>query len=218
MTLVQSNSAPDRNSKPEKPTSDLLIEIVEACPAGEITVGALIDGLGDRAFGIVLLILTLPVAVPGPPGLPLVFGTPMLIFTAQLFTGRHRPWMPEFIRRRRFSRDHLLSLLHKVKPALARIERICRPRLLRLTTGRGERAVGVFFFLCALVVMNPIPIPFSHLPLGIALAVLALGYVERDGVVVILGLLGAIFGVALNLSLTGGLFAVAFHYLHSLVH
>ncbi len=194
---------PEAGDPPDLPTSDLLIQIVENCPPGDISIGHLIDGLGDRAFGLILLILAIPTAIPGPPGLPVVFGAPMLVFTAQLWLGYHHPWLPDFIRRRHFSRDALLPLVRRVRPVLARLERICRPRVLGLTEGTGERLVGAFFFVCALVLMNPVPIPFSHLPLGIALAILSLGYIERDGIVVIAGLLASVAGIAINLSLTG---------------
>ena len=177
---------------------------MERCPEGEVSIGRLIDGLGDRAFGIILLILAVPTAIPGPPGLPVAFSIPMLVFTAQLWLGHSHPWMPGFIRRRRFSRPALLSVLRRVKPVLARLEQVCNPRLLSLTSGTGERLVGAYFFICAIVLMNPVPIPFTHLPLGAALVVLSLGYVERDGYVVIAGLFGALVGMVINMSLTGG--------------
>lgn len=198
---------------PAPPTSELLIRIVEGCPEGEVSVGNLIDGLGDRAFGIILLILSLPVAIPGPPGLPVIFGTPMLVFAAQLWLGHARPWLPSFVRQRKFPRATLLSLLRRVRPALAWLERVCRPRLLGMTDRLGERWLGAFIFICAIVLINPVPIPFTHLPLGFALAILSLGYVERDGFVILGGALAALVGMVINLSLTGGLLLVGFRFL-----
>ncbi len=202
------------NATEALPTSDLLIRIVEACPEGPISVGNLIDGLGDRAFGILFLMLTLPMAIPGPPGLPTAFSIPLLIFTAQLFLGYSHPGLPGFIRRRHFSRNALLGMLKHVRPSLARMENICRPRLLRLTNRRGERWLGGFLFVCALVLVNPIPIPFSHLPLGMALVIFSMGYVERDGAIVILGIAAAIIGAAINISLMGGIFVLGAKLLH----
>jgi len=181
------------------PTSELLIHLVESCANDEMTVGELIDGLGGRAFSIILLLLTLPIAVPGPPGLPTIFAVPLLILTTQLWLGRASPWLPGFVRRRRFSRPALLIVLRKVRPTLSRLESICRPRLTDMTGSTGQRWIGVFFFLCAIVLTNPVPIPFSHLPLALALAVLSLGFVERDGVIIILGAIAALAGIAINL-------------------
>lgn len=215
MTIFHAHKSFDQEPL-EATTSELLIRIVESCPEGEVSIGDLIDGLGDRAFGMMLLALALPVAIPGPPGVPNIFGAPMLVFAAQLMLGHARPWLPGFIRRRRFSRNSLLSLLRRVQPALAWLERVCRPRMLVLTERRGERWLGAFIFLCSIVLMNPVPIPFSHLPLGVALAVLSLGYVERDGIVLLGGLIGAILGVVLNLSLTGSLLLLGFKFLQHL--
>jgi hypothetical protein len=154
------------------PTSELLIRVVAGHPDARMSVGELIDGMGGRAFSIILLLLTLPLAVPGPPGLPTAFSIPL---------GRPAPWLPNLIRKRRFARDGLLSILTKIRPRLALLESVCRPRLLRMTDRRGERWVGVFYFLCAIVLCNPIPIPFSHIPLAVAMTAYALGFVERDG-------------------------------------
>jgi hypothetical protein len=178
---------------------------VEQGTDDEFLIGELIDGMGERAFGIILLILTLPASVPGPPGIPTAFSIPILLVAAQLLQGRRKPWFPDFIRRRRVSRKLLLSILRRVRPTLRRIEDVCRPRILPLTGPRGERWIGGFVFLCALVLVNPIPIPFSHIPLAIAMVVLSLGYVERDGYVVLAGGIGALFGIALNISLMGGI-------------
>ena len=216
MTLSHAHKSFDDAAAVEVTTSEILIKIVENCPEGDISIGDLVDGLGDRAFAMVLLVLALPVAIPGPPGIPNIFGAPMLVFAAQLMLGHARPWLPGFIRRRRFSRGALLSLLRRVRPALAQLEQVCRPRILVMTERRGERWLGAFIFVCSIVLMNPIPIPFSHLPLGIALAVLSLGFVERDGIVLVGGLIGAILGVALNLSLTGSLLLLGFKFVQHL--
>ena len=216
MTISRADT-PLGGTEPLPPTSRLLIRIVERCPEGQVSVGDLIDGLGDRAFGIILLILSIPVAIPGPPGLPIIFGTPMLVFAAQLWLGHHRPWLPGFVRRREFSKLSLLSVLRRVRPALAILEKVCRPRLLGLTEPLGERWLGAFIVVSCIVLINPVPIPFSHLPLAWALAVLFLGYVERDGWVILGAILAALVGMAINLSLTGSLLLLGFEFLRHLL-
>lgn len=197
---------PHHPTPDDLPTSELLIRIVEDHEGSEISVGELIDALGERAFGLILLLLTVPAAVPGPPGIPSVFAVPILIVASQMFRGRPSLWFPEIIRRRRVPRDGMLMVLRRVRPILRRLERVCTPRLLPMTEGLGERWLGAFIFLCALVLANPIPIPFSHLPLAFAMVILSLGYIERDGYVLIAGGLGALFGIAFNISLMGSVF------------
>ena len=179
-----------------------------------MSVGELIDGIGGRAFSIIMLLLTVPIAIPGPPGLPTAFCIPLLLVTAQLCIGRPGPWLPNFIRKRRFSRDALLKTLKRIRPALAKLESVCRPRLLRMTDRVGERWLGVFYLVCGIVLFNPIPIPFSHNPLAIALSIVALGFVERDGYVIVGGAVAAIGGIAINISLTGGALLLGLKLLH----
>ena len=213
--IPSDNQSPDAAAPPQPlPTSELLIRIVGDYPDDKMSVGELIDGMGGRAFSIILLLLTLPIAVPGPPGLPTAFCVPLILVTAQLWLGRPAPWLPNFIRKRRFARDALLATLQKIRPALARLESVCRPRLLKMTDRHGERWVGVFYFICVVVLFNPIPIPFSHIPLAVALAVLALGFVERDGFVIIGAAVGALVGIAINLSLTGSALLLGLKLLH----
>ena len=196
------------------PTSELLIRVVASHPDPKMSVGELIDGMGGRAFSIILLLLTLPLAVPGPPGLPTAFSIPLLLVTAQLWMGRPAPWLPNLIRKRRFARDGLLAILRKIRPRLALLESICRPRLLRMTDRHGERWVGVFYFLCAIVLCNPIPIPFSHIPLAVAMTAYALGFVERDGYLIIGASIGALIGIVINISMTGGALVLGLKLLH----
>jgi len=62
--------------------------------------------------------------------------------------------------------------------------------------------------------VHPIPIPFSHNPLAIALSIVALGFVERDGYVIIGGAIGALGGIVINISLTGGALLLGLKLLH----
>jgi hypothetical protein len=206
---------PDAAAPPHPvPTSELLIRIVGTWPDDHMSVGELIDGIGGRAFSIIMLLLTVPIAIPGPPGLPTAFCIPLLLVTTQLCLGRPGPWLPNFIRKRRFSRDALLKTLKRIRPALAKLESVCRPRLLRMTDRIGERWLGVFYLICGIVLFNPIPIPFSHNPLAIALSIVALGFVERDGYVIIGGAIGALAGIVINISLTGGALLLGLKLLH----
>jgi hypothetical protein len=207
--------SPDAAAPPTPvPTSELLIRIVGEWPNERLSIGELIDSMGGRAFSIIMLLLTVTIAIPGPPGLPTAFCIPLILVTGQLCLGRAGPWLPNFIRKRSVARDGLLKTLKRIRPAMAKLESVCRPRLLKMTDRRGERWLGVFYFLCTVVLCNPIPIPFSHNPLALALSVVALGFVERDGYVIIAGAIGSLGGIAINISLTGGALLLGLKLLH----
>ena len=47
-----------------------------------ITVGEILEALGDRAFGTSMLVFAAPNALPMPPGVSAVLGAPLLFITA----------------------------------------------------------------------------------------------------------------------------------------
>jgi hypothetical protein len=81
----------------------------------------------------------------------------------------------------------------RLVPFLERIERTIRPRLLPLTGPQAERVIGIVGFSLAIIIF--LPIPFGNMLPGLALAILGLGLLERDGLAVLLGLLAAVTGV-----------------------
>jgi len=62
---------PDAAAPPQPiPTSELLIRIVGTWPDDHMSVGELIDGIGGRAFSIIMLLLTVPSRSPARRGCP----------------------------------------------------------------------------------------------------------------------------------------------------
>ena len=62
------------------PISRLITEVVERCPGERITLGEMVVAFGDRAFGLLILMLSLPGLLPGMAS---IFGMPMLILGIQ---------------------------------------------------------------------------------------------------------------------------------------
>ena len=80
--------------------------------------------------------------------------------------------------------DHDFGL-GRFSPLLARAERLLRPRLLFVTSIAGERVIGGLCLVLALVLA--LPIPLGNMLPAIAISLMALGVLERDGVWVIGG-------------------------------
>ena len=75
--------------------------------------------------------------------------------------------------------------LPKVLPWLERIEAVSRPRLAFLFGTLGERLIGVACTLLALVLI--LPIPLGNMLPAVAVSVLSLALVQRDGLLAIFG-------------------------------
>jgi hypothetical protein len=171
-------------------TSELLLRAVRG-QTERISVGEIIDGLGARAFGLAALVFALPSCVPMPPGVPTVVGFALLIVSVQMVIGRNELWLPGFLSKRTFPRIPLVTALENVQPHLQAVERIARPRLLLLTGRAGTVLIGLVVLVMAVVLILPLP-PGGNFPPALACAVLGMGLAERDGVIVLLGLVTSI--------------------------
>ena len=62
-----------------------------------ISLGELTTSLGDRGFGLLVLIFALPNIIPMIPGVSTVSGVVIALVGLQMMIGRHAPWMPGFV-------------------------------------------------------------------------------------------------------------------------
>jgi hypothetical protein len=180
-----------------------------------IYLGELLARLGDRAFGILLLVIALPNCLPLPPGSSGIFGALLMIVAVQMMIGRHRLWLPGFVRRRSVSRGDYRNGVKRFVPLLKRFERLCRPRLVWLTNGWSERLIGAAVFVLALVISLPIPI-LGNLPPAVVVGVLAVSMIERDGISVLVGYAAGAVVIALNAGVVGAAVLAVAEGLHRL--
>ncbi|WP_300649559.1 exopolysaccharide biosynthesis protein [Hydrogenophaga sp.] len=170
------------------PLSVVLLRLANDHSRERISVGDLLAALGDRAIGALMFFFAAPNILPVPPGVSTLLGAPLLFLSAQLMLGM-RPWLPGFVTRRSLSRDDLSTLVRRIVPWLAKAEKLLKPRLHGLVRPPVEYAVGLVCLVLAMVLMLPVPLG-NTLP-ALAISVLALGVLERDGVWIALGLLAS---------------------------
>jgi hypothetical protein len=182
--------------------SVVLRGVVDSAEGETISVGRIIEALGERAFGLVLILFSLPNSVPAvPPGVAGVFGTPVLLFGIQMMLGHKRPWLPKSFMRREISLEKFKKLIDVAEPKLQWVERFCKPRLTQLFGVVGDRAVGLFAVLVALCVL--IPFPGTNIPPSAALVIVAIAVIEEDGYLLILGSIIGIAGMVYTATVLG---------------
>ncbi len=169
----------------------------------EASLGEIVDRLDERAFGLLLLLLCLPCIPPFVYVLPQLVSLPMLALAAQMAAGRQSPWMPAKFGGRRFQLKEFSKVLNFSEKYVRWFEAIARPRLPSVTGRTGSRIVGALMIVPALSILTPL-IGTNTVP-GIGVAIASLGLVQRDGLLVILGLVVALGWVFLLV-----LFAVFF--------
>jgi len=151
------------------------------------------EAFGDRAFGLLILLLCLPSMLPLMAS---VFGTPMLILGVQMGMGRRVPKLPGFIARRTIRRVDLLRLSGASSKWLRVIEQYVKPRPGFFTSPIGDRLFGWLTAYVALMLI--LPGPGTNGPPAFGNIVMALGLVEHDSRVV---------GLGMALTLAGCVFA-----------
>lgn len=168
-------------------TSELLVKAVKG-ESEKVSVAQILDALDARSFGLAVLLFSLPSVVPMPPGVPTVVGIILLIVAIQMVIGREDLWLPGILSKRSFDRQSLVKAFEGLAPKLGVIERVMKPRLLFMTGRVGSVLIGVIVLVMAFVLVLPLP-PGGNFPPALACAVLGLGLAQRDGVVVLLGLI-----------------------------
>jgi len=173
-------------------TSDILLELAWSFPRERISLRDIAGLLGNRSFGFLLLVFTLPNTIPlGIPGISTVTGIPLALVALQMTVGMPRPYLPKWIGDRSIRRYDFRRLMQQTAPWLQRLERLMRPRWLAMSGVAGERAFGLVCLILAVVLA--LPIPFGNVPPAIGIALIALGLIEKDGVLLTVG---AAVGVA----------------------
>lgn len=172
------------------PTSQVLLHAVRG-ESERVSVAEIIDALDARSFGLAVLLFSLPSVVPMPPGIPTVVGIILLIVSIQMVFGREDLWLPGILSRRTLPRKSLVGAFEGLTPRLAWLEHLMKPRLLFMTGKLGTILIGAVVLVMAVVLILPLP-PGGNFPPALACAVLGMGLVQRDGVVVLLGLVGSV--------------------------
>ena len=194
----------------DTPLQSVLDRVETALDGSEsVDLKTVVEAFGNRSFGPVMVLCGLCMMTPlgAIPGIPPAFGIIVIVFALQLLFRRKTPWMPEVLRRVKIPAEKLSKIQAKVRPVLAKIDAIIRPRLQWAVTGPMQILISVVAIIVSLSFFPLGMVPFGVVaPAGIIL-LLGLGITARDGILTLLGLalsLGVMIGVGFLLTnLTG---------------
>ena len=183
------------------PLSRRLAQIIEETEAERLSFTDLAAQLQSRAWGGLLFIFAAINVLPLPPGTSVFFAIPLIIVSAQMVNGRASPWFPARIDRRGVRKSELERLVAKMHGFEARIERVFKPRLGKLTGPTATRLIGLACLFLAL--LAAIPIPLFHMAPAAAILLFGLALIYRDGAVVIAAAIAGLLSLAANALLVG---------------
>jgi hypothetical protein len=185
-------------------TSQILLALASQ-PGERLTVREIMAVLQDRAFALLIVLLGLPNCLPMPPPIPLVCGLLLALVAIQIIFGRDAPWLPRQLLNRSVARTDVERAVGRAIPVFRRLERFSRPRMTFLDTPLTMRLMGAVILVLALGLLFAPPF-VGQIPLGLAVCLVGLGLVERDGLVVVGGLILGSIGLTLSLGFVYAIF------------
>jgi hypothetical protein len=164
------------------PTSVVLHDLLRDDPVESVTLAWLTNRLGDRSFGIILVLLGILGLLPGVSA---VAGLLLMAPALQMIMARPRPVFPRRIAVRQIDTRRLARMIRRIVPVLRYLERIVHPRWLTPFEST-KRAVGVVVLLLGISLLAPIPL--SNIPPASMIVLIAFAYLEEDGVLLSISL------------------------------
>lgn len=167
-----------------------LRKIIDVLPPGGVKMSEIRDLFGQDGLMLLTAFLTIPFMIPvSIPGVSTVFGAAILLIGVSRFFGS-KLWMPGRVEGRVLPSARLRTGLLQGLSLVRKIEKLTRAhRLSWLTGGKVmSRLNDLSLILGALLLMAPLGfIPFSNTLPGLALLFLSIGFLQRDGVFILLG-------------------------------
>lgn len=179
----------ERNHNDATNMEQLLDQIRKSATGSEqVSVNAILNGVGERSFGPVVLLaglITIAPLIGDIPGVPTILGMVVLLTLGQLLFRRHSIWLPTWISHRSVPQDKLLKGLDWLQKPARFLDRWTGPRLVFLVDGPGLYVMAILCILVAMAMPAMEVVPFSANGAGAALMTFGLAIVARDGLLAI---------------------------------
>ncbi len=186
-----------------------LQRVLDEHEGAPITLGELREALGDRGFGLSMLLLSLPSALPVPaPGYSTPFGIALVGLAVQMMMGRETPWLPAKVEEFELSAGAAAKMLGAAIGFLSRIEHLVKPRGRWVQTRWGLFVPGLLVVLMGSLMILPIP-GTNTAPAG-TIFLIGVGMLEEDGLLIsgatlLAAAAAALYGGAVYFLVTAGL-------------
>jgi len=169
-----------------RPTSVVLHDLIGAAPGKTVTLGWLMGRLGDRSFGIVLILLALLGLLPGVSAFA---GVLLAVPAFQMMLARPGPVFPRRFASHPFQTRQLVRVIDRIVPVLRSLERVIHPRWMTPFEAT-KRVVGCVVLLLGASLLTPVPL--SNVPPALLIVLIAFAYLEEDGALLCASMVAAL--------------------------
>lgn len=167
----------------------LLAQTSESVKGKTISLGELLEMIGEQGLLLFCIILTLPFMLPvSIPGVSTVFGAVIILIGIGITLNRI-PWIPERLMKRTIEDKQLLPVLEKGIELFGKVESFMKPRLTVLSEGAMMNTInGLVLTFAGVLLIFPFGlIPFSNTLPALAILFLSVGIAQRDGLFILFG-------------------------------
>ena len=178
-----------------KKASALVEEFPEKFTREKVPIRDLMEEFENRSLILVILILALPNLLPfvNALGITQVTSFLLLFFTIQMIRGSVRPWLPKRILNYEIKRERMIVIANRASRVLRFIEKHIKTRYETLADEKFAPVYGFILFLLAFALF--LPIPLFNVPPALIMIFMLLGYLQRDGLVLIISTLAAVISL-----------------------
>lgn len=158
---------------------------------GRVSVADLMDAIGERSFGPLLLVPSLIAVSPvgAIPGLPAVTSAVIVLIAAQILLHHEHFWLPGWLQRRSMDARKMEYGLEKFRFVARFIDHLLRPRWAWATRGPFLYAIAAACLFIGLITPILEIIPLGGIPPNAAIVAFSLAITARDGLWALLAFL-----------------------------
>lgn len=157
-------------------TSDVIVELINQAQSPGITLRNLTDRLGDRTFGMLLMLIALFNVLPL---VSIIGGILIATLGLQMILGRRKAWLPSVILDRELPNEKVQAILRAFEPKVRKLEQYIYPRIQYMEAPVVDQVNGCIILLLGLLIS--LPFPFTNIAPAFVVMIMGLGLMERDG-------------------------------------
>lgn len=139
---------------------------------------------------IVAILIMCPI-----PVLSTVFGIINVIISYQMLTNKKTIKLPKKLLYLSINKSTITTLIEKISPYINKVEIITKNRLIFFT---NKKLINLIIFLASLLSVSPVPFLSVFAVISVCLTIF--GYLNKDGLFVILGIIFFIINFAMQLT------------------
>lgn len=161
----------------------------------EVSLEMILEAVGRRSFGPLLLVASLVILAPvigDIPGVGTAVGIFVIVTAGQLAIGRKSFWLPDWLLERSVKSRKLAKPIRVLKKPAGWVDKLIRPRLQFLVGDVGSRVIAIVAVVAAATTPLTEVVPFSANAVGIVLLAFGLALIAGDGLMALIGMIATV--------------------------